>query len=209
MTATLASALVAAQAEMPAVQPDSVNPHFGSRFVSLGHLIAKTKPVLTKHGLAIVQEPASIDGQPALTTTLLHAESGEQKSSTAPLILQKQDMQGLGGALTYMRRYAWAAVLGISDEEDDDGNQASTPAAQTPAAAQRAQETQPTASRNSATISEAQAKRLFAIARDKDVSQERVKELIKEIAGVESSADIPKAAYEALCNAVEAEGLPF
>lgn len=121
--ATLASALVAAQADMPAVQPDSTNPHFRSRFVSLGHLIAKTRPVLNKHGLTMSQWPSAHPdtGAPLLITVLMH-ESGERIEHAAPLLLSKQDPQGLGSALTYLKRYAWAAALGISDQEDDDGN---------------------------------------------------------------------------------------
>lgn len=124
----LAAALVEAQKEMPAVVADSVNPHFNSRFVSLDHLIAKTKPVLTKHGLAIVQMPSNLGGVPALATTIIHAASGESITDTVPLVLDGQNMQKLGGALTYARRYSWAAALGICDEADDDGNAASAPA---------------------------------------------------------------------------------
>ncbi len=126
--ATLAEALVAAQAEFPAVEPNAVNPHFKSKFVTLDHLIAKTRPILNKHGLAITQEPSvSEGGFPTLTTTLLHI-SGESRSSVMPLLLTKQDMQGLGAALTYAKRYAWSAALGISADEDDDGNAASAKA---------------------------------------------------------------------------------
>ncbi len=129
---TLAEALVAAQAEFPAVEPNAVNPHFKSRFVTLDHLIAKTRPILNKHGLAVTQEPSvSEGGFPTLTTTLLHV-SGEERSSTMPLLLTKQDMQGLGAALTYAKRYAWSAALGISADEDDDGNSASKKDADVP-----------------------------------------------------------------------------
>lgn len=122
---TLAAALIAAQKEMPAVPPDSVNPHFKSKFVSLGHLIAKVRPVLNKHGLGFTQYPSRAeDGTPTLVTILLHT-SGERLESEAPLLLPKQDPQGQGSAITYMRRYALAATLGISDQEDDDGNGAS------------------------------------------------------------------------------------
>lgn len=122
---TLAAALIAAQEEMPAVPPDSVNPHFKSKFVSLGHLIAKVRPVLNKHGLGFTQYPSRAeDGTPTLVTILLHT-SGERLESEAPLLLPKQDPQGQGSAITYMRRYALAATLGISDQEDDDGNGAS------------------------------------------------------------------------------------
>jgi hypothetical protein len=125
MPSDLAAALVAAQAEMPPVEPNATNPHFGSKFVSLDHLIAKTRPVLNKHGLAILQKPTQVDGQPALETTLIH-KNGETVTETMPLILAGPDMQKLGAALTYARRYAWAALLGIAAETDDDGNQAST-----------------------------------------------------------------------------------
>lgn len=120
---TLAKALLAAQKEMPAVKPDAVNPHFRSKFVSLGHLIAKVRPVLNKHGLMVAQFPAAQfqTGAPTLVTILLH-ESGERMEYEAPLLLSKQDPQGLGSALTYMKRYALAAALGIADQEDDDGN---------------------------------------------------------------------------------------
>lgn len=118
---TLAAALVAAQAEMPAVEKDAVNPHFKSKFTSLDHLIAKTRPVLTKHGLAITQWPTSVDGKPALRTKVTHT-SGESDEDVMLLLLGKQDMQGLGGAITYGKRYMWAAVCAVSTDEDDDGN---------------------------------------------------------------------------------------
>lgn len=140
--ASLSEALVAAQAEMPAVEPDATNPHFKSKFVSLGHLVATTRPVLNKHGIAVAQFP-SLDehGKPTLVTLLLHGPTGERLEYAAPLMLPKQDPQGQGSAITYMRRYALGAALGISDQDDDDGNQATAaanqPTVQTPAEAER------------------------------------------------------------------------
>ena len=125
---TLAEALVAAQAEMPAVDKDAKNPHFNSAFTSLDHLIALTRPVLNSHGLALTQAPTHIDGTPALSTKLLHV-SGESEEDVMPLLVSKSDMQGLGSALTYAKRYAWAAKCGISTEADDDGEQATASAA--------------------------------------------------------------------------------
>lgn len=125
MTGALAAALVQAQAAMPAVEADKVNPHFKSKFVSLDHLIAKTRPVLNKHGLAITQAPTHLEGQPALQTMILH-ESGESLVSVMPLLVAKSDMQALGSAVTYAKRYAWSAACGISADEDDDGESAAT-----------------------------------------------------------------------------------
>lgn len=119
---TIAEAFTAAQSEFPAVEPDAVNPHFKSKFVSLGHLLAKVRPILNRHGLSVIQLPTrDEDGTPTLKTVILH-ESGERIEADAPLLLSKQDPQGQGSAITYMRRYALAAALGISDQEDDDGN---------------------------------------------------------------------------------------
>lgn len=122
--ANLAKALLAAQIDMPAVEPDSENPHFKSKFVSLGHLLSKARPVLNRHGIVVAQFPAHAeDGSPTLLTMLIH-ESGEKIQAEAPLLLSKQDPQGQGSAITYMRRYALGAALGISDSVDDDGEAA-------------------------------------------------------------------------------------
>jgi len=120
---SLAEAFLAAQAEMPPVEPDKENPHFKSKFVSLGHLLSKVRPVLHKHGLALVQAPDLEEGKFVLRTTILHS-SGEEMSFAAPLSPAKDDPQGQGSAITYMRRYAAGAALAIADQEDDDGNAA-------------------------------------------------------------------------------------
>jgi hypothetical protein len=116
---TLAAALVAAQADMPAVAKDGTNPHFRSQFVTLDALIAATREVLNRHGISISQGATGDHNEPRLTTTLQHT-SGEAWGLTMPLYPAKQDMQALGAAITYARRYAWAAILGIASEEDDD-----------------------------------------------------------------------------------------
>jgi hypothetical protein len=121
----LAQALVDAQTAMPAVKKDGKNPHFDSTFVTLDELIAVTRPVLNQHGLAIRQLPITNDaGMPILRTTIVHGASGEELTADTPLFLPRNDMQAFGAAVTYARRYAWAAMLGIASEEDDDGNSA-------------------------------------------------------------------------------------
>ena len=57
-----------------------------------------------------------------MRTTIAH-ESGEFMSGLAELLLTKQDPQGMGSSITYMRRYALAAICGIvTSDDDDDGN---------------------------------------------------------------------------------------
>ena len=130
----LAEALVAAQKEMPAVEKDGTNPHFKSSFTTLGKLIATVRPVLNRHGIALTQMPSQdAQGKPTLVTRLVHS-SGESAEETMPLMLAKQDAQSLGSALTYAKRYALAAALAIADQEDDDGNEATSREAVVPPA---------------------------------------------------------------------------
>lgn len=139
---TLAEAFAAAQADFPAVDRDGVNPHFKSKFTTLGHLLGKVRPVLNSHGLSVIQLPSrGEDGEPVLRTTILHT-SGESITADAPLLLAKRDPQGQGSAITYMRRYALAAALGISDQDDDDGNAGSDPNASASSAPRPATEAQ-------------------------------------------------------------------
>jgi hypothetical protein len=121
-----AKALVAIQKEMPAIEKDGKNPHFRSEFVTLDNLLAKALPVCNRHGVVVAQFPTvdNFEGSRSTLTTVLIHESGEQLSYVMPLLLDKPTPQGQGSAITYARRYALAAALGISSEKDDDGNAA-------------------------------------------------------------------------------------
>ena len=117
----LAEALIAAQAELPtAIGRDSQGQ--GYRYTSLDKLIEATRPIMTKHGIAIIQAPEYVmvgeTLRPSLTTTIMAGD--EHESYTTPLYVTDQTMQGFGAAVTYARRYAWAALLGIASEEDTD-----------------------------------------------------------------------------------------
>ena len=60
-----------------------------------------------------------------LYTRLIHAESGQWFESQCPLIVSKEDPQGVGSATTYrFRRYSIVSMLNL-EQEDDDGNRAS------------------------------------------------------------------------------------
>lgn len=120
----LAAALVAAQAEFSAIPKNSDNPFFKSKYADLATVVAVTSPILAKHGLGLSQFPSGTQEHPALTTYLIHS-SGQFVACEMPLYLPKNDPQGQGSALTYARRYAYMAVLGLVADEDDDGNAAS------------------------------------------------------------------------------------
>jgi hypothetical protein len=123
----LAAALLEVQKSLNAVKPDKRNPAYGgSSYVSLETLLNEVRPKLNDHGILLLQAPTVHEpsGQPVLTTLLIHAESGESIDHAMPLVMDKQNSQGLGSAISYARRYSLTALLAIA-EADDDGNTAS------------------------------------------------------------------------------------
>lgn len=135
----LATALAKAQAALQPAVKDSVNPHFKSKYADLGAVWEACRAPLSSNGLSVVQLPADCEaGRLALTTMLLHS-SGEFLSTTYSLKLQQDTAHGAGSALTYLRRYALAALVGVVADEDDDGNGASQPQQQARSAPQRPQ----------------------------------------------------------------------
>jgi hypothetical protein len=130
----LAAALVAAQAEFSAVPKGSNNPFFKSKYAALPDVVASASPVLAKHGLAVTQGISLTEGinggfVDTLTTSVIH-KSGQFIEDTMLLHLPKNDPQGQGSAVTYARRYAYMAILGLVADDDDDGNAASRPKVQ-------------------------------------------------------------------------------
>lgn len=131
-TGELTKALAKAQSEMRAVGLDSANPHFRSKFSSLAQCVEDLKTPLTKNGLAVPDfRPGMVNGSWVCVGTLRHAPSGQWISGIAPLLMQKNDMQQFGAAMTYAKRVLLMALTGaVSGEADDDGNSvaASAPA---------------------------------------------------------------------------------
>lgn len=136
----LIAALSKAQGEMSSATKDSVNSFYNSKYADISKVWAACRKVLSTHGLAVVQTMATIDGQQGLMTTLAHS-SGQWMRSFIVINIRvpnppEKDKYGkdrkfnevhaLGSAMTYFRRYALSAIVGIVTEEDDDGNSAST-----------------------------------------------------------------------------------
>ena len=120
----LAEALAKAQGQMESAKFDRRNPHFGAKYASLAAVMDAARKPLSENGLSVVQTTELTERGVILHTWLLHA-SGEWTRSIYPVIPVKNDPQGMGSALTYARRYNFAAIVGIASEDDDDGNEAS------------------------------------------------------------------------------------
>jgi hypothetical protein len=119
---TIAVALAHAQADMGKALKSAKNPHFGSKYADLSSVMDACLPALNANGIAVIQ-PMRTEGDGRSVVTIFLHESGEELECSIPLIVGKNDMQGLGSAITYARRYGLMSLAGIAPE-DDDGNDA-------------------------------------------------------------------------------------
>lgn len=118
----IALALAKAQMEMGPALKDSVNPAFKSKYADLAAVMAACLPALNRNEIAVVQPVCQDEFGRSVKTILIHS-SGETLECSVPLIVAKNDMQGLGSAMTYARRYGLMSMAGIAPD-DDDGNAA-------------------------------------------------------------------------------------
>jgi len=165
-TSELTKALAKAQAEYKAVELDSSNPHFRSKFSSYATCCDALRGPLTKNGLALPDfRPGLVGNQWVLVGTLRHS-SGQYITGISPLVNPKGDMQGFGAAMTYAKRTLLMALTGgFSGEADDDGNSVQATAASRPAPANSAaglQREQEWKARLAEAKSEAEGKKIMA-----------------------------------------------
>lgn len=119
----LATSLAKFHAAMGKIAKDETNPFFKSKYAPLPEVLSAIKEPLANAGLVFTQFPSGLN---QLTTFLVDTASGEYMEATYEMTPAKNDPQGQGSVITYQRRYALGAILGLNIDEDDDGNKAST-----------------------------------------------------------------------------------
>lgn len=118
-------AFIALQAAIKPAIKDSTNPAFKSKYADFAAVWEAVKDPLHSNGFAITQL-VQFEGETMyLETILLHATNGPSLKSQYPLRPTRADPQGFGSALTYAKRYALCAMLGVVADDDDDGAKAS------------------------------------------------------------------------------------
>ena len=183
--AALAAAMAVAQGSVEGATKGKVNPAFKSKYADLASVWSACREALYDNGLSVQQFPGEmVDGRLTLTTQLTH-KSGEWMRSTLSIPLSKADAQGYGSAITYARRYALAAVVGVCPE-DDDGN----------AAAKFAP-----ADMNADRITEKQEGDLIALADEVGADIGKFSQYLK----VRRIADLPADRYQEAIRALEAK----
>jgi hypothetical protein len=123
----LATALSKAQSQVQDARKDRNGQ--GYKYADLSQMLQIVRPVLADNGLAIVQFPAECEKDRLAIETVITHESGEFMSNSYSMEIEQifskagkavtSKAQASGSVITYMRRYALAAVMGITQEDSD------------------------------------------------------------------------------------------
>lgn len=130
------AALAAAQAELknplknrevtvtPRKRQDgSQPPPYKFKYATFDAILEMARPILGKHSIAIVQTVANQGDVIMVTTRLMHS-SGQWVEDVIGGKVENVGLQGMGAAISYLKRYALTAMLGVAADDDDDGNSA-------------------------------------------------------------------------------------
>ena len=121
------------QQEVPVIHKGTQG--YGYSYADLPTIFEKINPLLKKHGLGFTQLLSGL----SIKTIIFDVESGENIESIADIpqgvqLAKMNDFQVLGSAITYIRRYALSAALGLVTDVDNDaaGEQVRTEKKETP-----------------------------------------------------------------------------
>jgi hypothetical protein len=128
----LAAALVAFQASAPSINkgrtaliPTKSGGSYSYKYADLSDIWDSIRQPLKDNGLAVTQSlTGGSSGFMGIRTTVWH-KSGQCTGDTVELAINGRTPQEVGSQVTYFKRYALSALLGLSTDEDDDGAAAS------------------------------------------------------------------------------------
>lgn len=170
-TDKLMPAVIKAWAGIEAASKNAVNPHLKNHYADLASLMDAIKPAMTENSLAVFQPVSPVEGEmpgAAVETYIIHS-SGQWMMSQFAMRSTDSKPQAIGATITYLRRYALGAMLGMVSEVDDDGNAGSgvsQPRQQTPRNTRPVNPVDVQVSTHKATVAESGQKSDTELARD-------------------------------------------
>lgn len=115
----LAKALNKVQARVMGARKDKINGHFHKGYADLESVWEACREPLIENGFSVAQPTAYVEGAgTCVVTTLMHV-SGQWLRGVLPVSADKADPQGQGSAITYARRFGFAAMVGVYQVDDD------------------------------------------------------------------------------------------
>jgi hypothetical protein len=164
-------------------------------YADLDEILSKTRVHLNKKGFAV-----SWTVEQNLMVCRLFHKDGEI-TSVAEIKGQATSAQEMGALFTYFRRYTYTNLIGISSEDDNDASELQHSFKQT--RAQPQQQSMPSVESKPVGLSEAQVRRLWAIAKSKSVSEQLINNHIKLVIGVDSVQHLSFKQYTDLVDKIE------
>jgi hypothetical protein len=114
----LAGALAKAQGAITGAVKDATNPHFKTKYADLASVWDACRKPLSDNGLAVIQTVSTLPDGVQITTMLVHS-SGQRIVEDLVMVPRDASPQSVGSCITYGRRYALSAMVGVAPEEDD------------------------------------------------------------------------------------------
>lgn len=207
------------QRELEPAEKNAKNPHFRSTYANLTEIFRVGKKALYENGFCFSQHAETTPIGVEVETIIWYVKTGDWMSSRLTLKPMNDDPQKAGSCITYAKRYALAAILGI-ETEDDDGNDASdrnnsgggiwktdqknnqvsdqNQTNQKPQPETSPPENKPEANRQPGMVTEKQIKRLFAIAKQNGWTDPEIKQFMKDSWNIESYSDLHYKKYNQL-----------
>jgi hypothetical protein len=122
----ISPALVAALGEMSDIRkgreakvPTKAGSSYTYTYADLADTLRSVRPVLSAHGLALLQSASSGEGETVLISTIILHSSGEWIEMEPLSLPSGRSAQETGSAISYGRRYHLLASLGLAAEDDD------------------------------------------------------------------------------------------
>jgi len=215
------SAMAALRADLPtivkrqAVDFPTAKGRTSYRYEDLSAVTEAVSPAMAQHGLSFRwQTDSTVPGAIAVTCIVSHAGGHAERttlSCKADDTGNKNDIQAIGSAVTYLQRYTLKAALGIAAAADDDGRSraASTrpPAPAPPAKPSEVAPARPDVGTAAGTVlTLAQRQRLVKIITTAGRDPKVVAMWLTVKYGVHSLAELQAADYDAVVTAVERPG---
>ena len=188
----LATSLAKAQSEMPVAKKDSENPYFKSNYADLAEIVSVSRPCLSKNGLSVTQNVITDDSGATMLHTILMHSSGQWTESTMRVVPPKNDIQTISSYITYLKRIAYAALIGVvAQNEDDDAEVAVATSRQTFAKGAALNHKYDPRTESSEVITKEQLEELeYELSEYSDVAQ-----MLLDGLKIQSIADMPKSKY--------------
>ena len=114
-----------------AIRKDNTNPHYHYKYADINNVLEAIREPLSTNGLVALQTTIRKDDIFCLNTKIINIDSPEEFVEIDIPLIYNGDMQKLGSAVTYARRYGLVTLLNLG-QEDDDGNLASQSTYQQP-----------------------------------------------------------------------------